>query len=56
MAGRARCGRDRGFVVLAYGTVADLLGDVDPDVLASLPEVQRVAWTGSCFGIRPTGR
>jgi AAA ATPase domain len=29
--------------VLAYGTVADLLGDVDAEVLASLPEVQQVA-------------
>jgi predicted ATPase len=29
--------------VLAYGTVADLLGDVDAEVLAGLPDVQRVA-------------
>jgi DNA-binding CsgD family transcriptional regulator len=29
--------------VLAYGTVADLLGDVPSDVLAGLPDVQRVA-------------
>jgi DNA-binding CsgD family transcriptional regulator len=46
--------RDRGFQVLsarvgqaesvlAYAAVADLLGDVEPDVLAGLPDVQRVA-------------
>ncbi len=29
--------------VLAYGTVTDLLGDVDAEVLAGLPDVQRVA-------------
>ncbi|MCT7658886.1 helix-turn-helix transcriptional regulator [Mycobacterium deserti] len=29
--------------VLAYGTVADLLADVDADALQSLPDVQRVA-------------
>ena len=29
--------------LLAYAAVADLLGDVDPAVLAELPEVQRVA-------------
>jgi hypothetical protein len=29
--------------VLAYGTVADLLSEVDGDVLAWLPDVQRVA-------------
>jgi ATP/maltotriose-dependent transcriptional regulator MalT len=28
---------------LAYAAVADLLGDVDPAVLAALPEVQRIA-------------
>ena len=46
--------RDRGFrvfsaragqaeSVLAYAAVADLLGDVDPAVLAALPDVQRLA-------------
>ncbi|SEH52057.1 ATP-, maltotriose-and DNA-dependent transcriptional regulator MalT [Mycolicibacterium rutilum] len=46
--------RDNGFTVLsaraweaesklAYGTVADLLADIDPDALATLPNVQRVA-------------
>ncbi|WP_308204728.1 helix-turn-helix transcriptional regulator [Mycolicibacterium flavescens] len=46
--------RDSGFTVmsaraweaeskLAYGTVADLLTDIDTDALASLPQVQRVA-------------
>ncbi len=46
--------RDRGFLVfsaragqaesvLAYAAVADLLGDVDPAVLAALPDVQRLA-------------
>lgn len=46
--------RDRGFLVfsartgqaesvLAYAAVADLLGDVDPAVLATLPDVQRLA-------------
>lgn len=46
--------RERGFRVLtaraaqaetalAYATVADLLGDIDPEVLAGLPEVQCVA-------------
>ena len=46
--------RERGFrvlsaraweaeTVLAYGTVADLLGEVEPEVLAALPDVQRVA-------------
>jgi ATP/maltotriose-dependent transcriptional regulator MalT len=29
--------------VLAFGTVTDLLGDVDAEVLAGLPDVQRVA-------------
>jgi hypothetical protein len=29
--------------VLAYGTVADLLGDIDAEVMAGLPDVQRVA-------------
>ena len=29
--------------VLAYGTVADLLTDIDPTALAALPDVQRVA-------------
>ncbi len=29
--------------VMAYGTVADILGDVPADVLAALPDVQRVA-------------
>jgi DNA-binding CsgD family transcriptional regulator len=29
--------------VLAYGTVTDLLGDVDAEILAGLPAVQRVA-------------
>ena len=29
--------------VLAYAAVADLLGDVDPAVLAELPDVQRLA-------------
>ena len=46
--------RDRGFLVfsaragqaesvLAYAAVADLLGDVDPAVLAELPDLQRIA-------------
>ena len=46
--------RDRGFLVfsaragqaesvLAYAAVADLLGDVDPAVLAGLPDLQRIA-------------
>lgn len=46
--------RDRGFLVisaragqaesvLAYAAVADMLGDVDPAVLAALPDVQRLA-------------
>src|SRR4051794_39884424 len=46
--------RERGFRVftarggmaetmLAYAAVADLLGDVEPSVLDSLPEVQRIA-------------
>src|ERR1700754_4435682 len=29
--------------VLAYAALADLLGGVEPDVLAELPEVQRIA-------------
>ncbi|HEX2284461.1 MAG TPA: AAA family ATPase, partial [Mycobacterium sp.] len=52
--GAAAQARDRGFrvfsarggqaeTVLAYAAVADLLGDVEPAVLAELPEVQRIA-------------
>ena len=51
---RSNRARDRGFQVfsaragqaesvLAYAAVADMLGDVDPAVLAALPDVQRLA-------------
>src|ERR1700733_9843160 len=41
--------------VMAYATIADLLTDVDPDVIAELPALQRLALRRVAMGVGGEG-